>query len=212
MRILVALLGLMVSLVACADSQTPAKYEAGKHYVVLDNPVRTSNPNKIEVTEVFWYGCGHCFHFEPLVKAWKEKQADDVAFVRSPAMWNKDMELHARAFYTAKALGVLDTLHDPLFDAMNVRKKRLADEAEISELFVANGVDADKFAKVFNSFGVTGKVRQADARARSYRITGTPELVVDGKYRISTRAAGGQKEMLDVADFLVEKIRAERAK
>ncbi|MBB3169669.1 thiol:disulfide interchange protein DsbA/DsbL [Simiduia aestuariiviva] len=212
MRILVALVGLMVSLVACADAQTPAKYEEGKHYVVLDNPVRTSSADKIEVTEVFWYGCGHCFHFEPLVKAWKEKQADDVAFVRSPAMWNKAMELHARAFYTAAALNVLDTMHDPLFDAMNVRKKRLASEDEIAELFVANGVDAANFAKVFNSFGVTGKVRQADARARSYRITGTPELVVDGKYRISTRAAGGQQEMLDVADFLVAKIRAERAK
>ncbi|UTA47764.1 thiol:disulfide interchange protein DsbA/DsbL [Simiduia sp. 21SJ11W-1] len=212
MRILVAVLGLMVSLVACADSQGPAKYQEGKHYVVLDNPVRTANPNKIEVTEVFWYGCGHCFHFEPLVKSWKEKQADDVAFVRSPAMWNKTMELHARAFYTAKALGVLETLHDPIFDAMNVRKQRLANEAEIAELFVANGVDADKFAKVFNSFGVTGKVRQADARARSYRVTGTPELVVDGKYRISASAAGSQQAMLEVADFLVEKIRAERAK
>lgn len=211
MRIVVALVGLLVSLAACADSQAPAKYQAGTHYTVLDNPVRTADADKIEVTEVFWYGCSHCFHFEPLVKTWKAKLADDVAFVRSPAMWNKPMELHARAFYTAKALGVLEQLHEPLFEAMNVRKQRLADEAEISALFVANGVEADKFAKAFNSFGVTGQVRQADARARSYRITGTPELVVDGKYRISTKAAGGQQQMLDVADFLIEKIRAERA-
>jgi protein dithiol oxidoreductase (disulfide-forming) len=212
MRILVALAGLMISLVACADTQAPAKYQAGTHYTVLDNPVRTASPDKIEVTEVFWYGCSHCYHFEALINPWQDGLADDVAFVRSPAMWNKPMELHARAFYTAKALGVLEELHGPLFEAMNVGKQRLADEAEIAQLFMAKGVDADKFAKVFNSFGVTGQVRQADARARSYRITGTPELVVDGKYRVTTKAAGGQQQMLDIADFLVAKLRAERAK
>lgn len=212
MRIFVALFGLLVSLVACADAGTAGKYQAGVHYQVLDNPVRTANPDKIEVTEVFWYGCGHCYHFEPLIKTWKQSLADDVNFVKSPAMWNKPMELHARAFYAAQALGAEEQLNEPLFEALNVQRKRLATEAEIAELFTANGVDAEKFAKAFNSFGVTGQVRQADARARSYRITGTPELVVEGKYRISSKDAGGQPQMLEVANFLIEKVRAEKAK
>ena len=212
MRIFLALVGLMVSLVACADGAAPEKYQAGVHYTVLDAPVRTADASKIEVTEVFWYGCGHCFHFEPLVKPWAKQLPEDVAFVQSPAMWNGAMELHARAFYVAKALGISEQMHDPLFEAMNVAGKRLANEAEIKDLFVANGVDADKFTKAFGSFGVTGQVRQEDARARSYRITGTPELVVEGKYRISAKEAGGQAQMLEVASFLIEKVRAERAK
>ncbi|BFM10013.1 thiol:disulfide interchange protein DsbA [Simiduia litorea] len=212
MRIFLVLVGLMVSLVACADGKAPEKYQAGVHYTVLDTPVRTADASKIEVTEVFWYGCGHCYHFEPLIQPWKKTLADDVAFVQSPAMWNGAMELHARAFYVAKALGVSEQMHSPLFEAMNVAGKRLANEAEIQEIFVANGVDADKFTKAFGSFGVTGQVRQADARARSYRITGTPELVVEGKYRVSAKEAGGQPQMLEVANFLIEKVRAERAK
>lgn len=212
MRILVALIGLVVSLVACADGAAPEKYQAGVHYTVLDAPVRTADASKIEVTEVFWYGCGHCYHFEPLIQPWKKSLAEDVAFVQSPAMWNGAMELHARAFYVAKALGVSEQMHMPIFEAMNVQGKRLSSEAEIKDLFVANGVDAEKFSKAFGSFGVTGQVRQADARARSYRITGTPELVVEGKYRVSAKEAGGQPQMLEVASFLIEKARAERAK
>lgn len=210
MRLLVAFAALIMSLAACADAGVE-KYQAGKHYQVLDNPVRTANPDKIEVTEVFWYGCGHCYHFETPLKPWVAALADDVAFVKSPAMWHKTMELHARAYYAAKALGVEDQLNLPLFEALNVRKQKLDSESEIKALFEANGVDGAKFDKVFNSFGVTGQVRQADARARSYRISGTPELVVEGKYRISARDAGGQAEMLDVASFLIEKERAARA-
>lgn len=210
MRLLVAFAALVMSLAACADAGTE-KYQAGKHYQVLDTPVRTANPDKIEVTEVFWYGCGHCYHFETPLKPWVAGLADDVTFVKSPAMWHKTMELHARAFYAAKVLGVEEQLNTPLFEALNVRKERLDDEAEIRELFVANGVEGDKFDKVFNSFGVTGQVRQADARARSYRITGTPELVVNGKYRISAKDAGGQQQMLEVANYLIEKERAASA-
>lgn len=211
MRFLVALFGLVVSLAACADGTVEKpKYEAGVHYIVLDAPVRTADPKKIEVTEVFWYGCSHCFAFEPMAAKWKKTLPEDVNFLMSPAMWNGPMELHARAFYTAKALQVFDSMHMHLFNAMNIERKRLTDEDQIAELFVANGVAEADFRKAFNSFGVTGQVRQADARARSYRITGTPELVVNGTYRISAKEAGGQQQMLDVASFLVDKIRAEQ--
>jgi thiol:disulfide interchange protein DsbA len=211
MRILIAALGLMVSLAACAESDQPESiYKAGQHYAVLDQPVRTIDSSKIEVTEVFWYGCSHCFRFEPMLHQWKKKQTSDVLVRQSPAMWNKDMEIHARAFYTAKALNALDKVNQPLFNGLNVEKKRLNTEDELAKVFVAAGVDEDKFHKTFNSFGVTSQVKQADARARSYKVTGTPEIVVDGKYRVSARMAGGQSQMLDVVDTLVEQIRAKR--
>lgn len=211
MRVLLVVLAMMFSVAACAeDSATKPLYEAGVHYEVLDEPVRTRNPNKIEVTEVFWYGCGHCFHFEPLIHQWAGEQKADVDFQPSPAMWNNTMEVHARAFYTASALGVLDKLHQPLFNALNLENKRLNDENSLADLFVSHGVEREKFLKTFNSFGVTSQVKQANARARSYKITGTPEMVVDGKYRISSKLAGSQENMLKVADFLIQKIRSER--
>ncbi|WP_233709881.1 thiol:disulfide interchange protein DsbA/DsbL [Pseudomaricurvus albidus] len=211
MRVMAAIFALMFSLAACADEQAAAPaFKEGTHYVELDNPVRTKDPSKIEVTEVFWYGCGHCFQFEPIVHQWSEKLPADVAFVRSPAMWNGAMEVHAHAFYVAKALGILDEVHQPLFNALNLERKRLANVDELADFFAQYGVDKETFEKTYKSFGVTSQVKQADARARSYKITGTPEVVVNGKYRISARMAGGQKQMLDVADFLVAKIRDEQ--
>lgn len=189
-----------------------AEYVAGKHYELLETPVRTSNAAKIEVTELFWYGCGHCFVFEPLLAKWQQQLGDDVQVVRSPAIWHPTMELHARAYYTAKALGVLDKVHPALFDAMNVKQNKLATEDAIAELFVANGVDEDAFRKTFNSFGVSSAVRQADARQRSYKSAGTPELVVEGKYRISARMTGGHQGMLDVANHLIALEREQRVK
>lgn len=189
-------------------SMAAEQYVAGTHYEILEQPVRTRDSSKVEVVEVFWYGCGHCYNFEPLLKQWKKKQADDVDVWQSPAMWNSAMSTHARMFFTAKSLGVLDKLHDPLFTLMNVERKRLVDPDDIEDVFADFGVDRKDFRKTFKSFSVNSQVKQADARARSYKITGTPEMIVNGKYRVSGRLAGGQTEMLAVADFLVNKERA----
>jgi thiol:disulfide interchange protein DsbA len=171
------------------------EYKEGEHYDLITPAIRTADPGKIEVTEFFWYGCGHCFNFEPLITQWKKGLADDVEFVGSPAVWNQGMELHAKAYYAAQVLGVLDKLHPVLFQAMNVDRKRLASEEEIKALFTANGVSAEDFDAAFNSFGVGSQVRQANSRARAAKITGTPEMMVNGKYRISTRKAGNQANM-----------------
>ena len=192
---------------AFAQAQDGDNWVEGTHYDVITPAIRTAEPSKIEVTEFFWYGCGHCYNFEPMLEQWKKTLADDVVFIGSPAVWNKPMELHARAFYTAQALGVMDTMHPVIFQAMNVDRKRLSSEAEIKALFEANGVSADDFDKAYNSFGVGSQVRQANSKARAAKITGTPEMMVNGKYRISTRKAGGQANMLKLADYLIEKER-----
>lgn len=179
------------------------QYKAGTHYEVLKTPVHTSDPKRIEVAEVFWYGCSHCFTFEPMISAWAKQQPEDVEFVHSPAIWHKAMALHARAYYTAKALKVLDPVHQAIFEAMNLKKNKLATKEAISKIFVAHGVDLDKFNKTFDSFGVVSASKQADARQRSYNVRGTPEMVVNGKYRIDAKMAGGQGGMLKVADYLI---------
>lgn len=182
-------------------------YVAGKHYEVLPAPIATRNKKKVEVVELFWYGCSHCFDFEPMLITWKAKLSNDVDFHQMPAMWNPVMKLHAQAFYTAKALGILDRLHQSFFNTLNLEKKRINDEDSLAVYFSRFGVDKTKFDKTFNSFGVTSQVSLAESRARSYRIQGTPEIIVNGKYRVSSTMAGSQGNMLKVALFLVEKER-----
>jgi len=212
MRVFFAAMTFLFSFAACAESEAPKTvYKEGTHYVALESPVRTRDANKIEITEVFWYGCGHCYTFEALLHPWQKNLAEDVDYQSSPAMWNQDMTLHARAFYTAKALGVLDKMHSKIFSAMHVANDKLKSEHSIAKLFAKNGVDLDKFTRTFNSFGINSQVKQAEARARGYKITGTPEMIVDGKYRVSGRTAGSHEDMLKVVDFLIEKVRADKS-
>ena len=199
----VIVMSLAFNSLADSNEASTQQYVAGKHYEVLDTPVRTSDPERIETTEVFWYGCGHCFTFEPTIEAWQKTLPDDVVFVQSPAIWHPSMELHARAFYAAKALGVLDTMHSVIFKAMNLKKNKLATESAIAELFADHGVNQDKFTKMFNSFGVTSAVKQAEARQRGYQIKGTPEVVVNGKYRVTAQMGGSRTEMMEIIDYLI---------
>lgn len=201
--------GLLVLALLGSKLALAAGFEEGKNYIRLASPLPTLDKDKVEVVEFFWYGCIHCFHFEPTLRAWEAKQGDDVYLVGSPAMWNEAMKVHAQAYYTAEVLGVLDEVHEPLFAALNGSPRaRLDDEDALAKFFAQYGVADADFRKAFNSFGVTSLVRQADARARSTQIEGTPELLVNGKYRVSAGLAGGQDKMLEVVDFLVEKERA----
>ena len=190
------------------QGQQSKHYVAGKDYIVLDTPVRTRDRSKVEVVEVFWYGCSHCSTFDPIITAWKKRQAEDVDFWLSPAIWNGAMKLHAQAFFTAKALGVGEKLHKPFFSALLVERKKLNNPGQIEDFFARYGVPRKDFQKTFKSFSVNSQVKQADARARSYKVAGTPEIVVNGKYRVTAGLAGGQAQMLNVIDFLVNKERA----
>lgn len=210
-RLFLPLSLLFFALSCSAQGEGGKAYEAGVHYTEINSQVaRTAPRDKIEVAEFFWYGCGHCYTFEPLVGEWKKGLADDVAFRGIPAVWRDVMELHARAYYAAEVLGVLDTMHPVIFQAMHTDRKPLSSQDDIADLFEANGVAREDFDKAFNSFGVGSQVRQSLAAAKGAGLTGTPAMMVEGKYMISARQAGGQAQMLEVADYLVEKERAAR--
>jgi thiol:disulfide interchange protein DsbA len=187
-------------------------FKAGEHYDILPQAVRTANSGKIEINEVFSYGCGHCFNFQSELHPWVKKLPADVDFQSTPAVWGKNLELFARAYYAAKVLDVLDKVHMPIFDAIHVKKKSVKNQSDFEAIFVAEGVSKEKFSSAFNSFGTTSMVNQAKSRVRAYRVRGTPEVIVNGKYRVSTTKAGGFKGMLKVAEFLIEKERAAKAK
>jgi len=196
---------------AMCQAQTE-KYQQGVHYEVLPQAIRTANPDKIEVNEVFSYTCGHCFNFEAVLHPWSKQLADDVDFQQTPAVWQPALEPHARAYYSAAMLKVLDKVHMPIFEAIHVKREAVRTEADFAAIFAAQGIDSDKFSKAYNSFGMSSMVNQAKARVRGYRVQGTPEIIVNGKYRVSTRQTGGFDGMLSVADFLIEKERSAAAK
>jgi len=194
---------------AATVSAQPALYVEGTHYDEIASPVRTSDPNKIEITEIFWYGCPHCYAFEPLITSWEEKLPSDVAFVRSPGMWNQTMEIHAQIYYAAEALGVTDKIHDVAFSEIHQRRNYLQTEEAVKEMFVREGVESSAFDKVWNSFSVTSAVKRAGTRMRDYGVRGVPSMVVNGKYLVSVGGAvPTQTDLLKIVDFLVQKERS----
>jgi len=203
LMVVLALLPLAVSSYAQIE-----RYVAGTHYTELRNPVNTRDPSKVEVLEAFWYGCNHCFRFEPLVNDYKVNKPDYVDFVLFPAVWNGLMQIHAQAFYAAEALDALDKLHEPIYEAINLQGNRLQSERQIGDLFVEHGIERAAFERAFNSFAVRTRVNQAESRMSDYQIRSTPNIVVNGKYLITTgTAVPTQREMLEVVEFLVEKER-----
>jgi cyclophilin family peptidyl-prolyl cis-trans isomerase/predicted DsbA family dithiol-disulfide isomerase len=184
------------------------EYKEGEHYVVLDKPVATRDSSKVEVVEMFSYGCPHCFEFEPLVKNWSKQQDSDVDFWFFPAVWNKPMKLLAQAFYTAQELNVTEKIHLPLFSKVVLEQQSVRDEGDLADLFEKYGVNKKDFSQAFNSKTVTEQVVKAEQRVADYKPVGVPEIVVNGKYRIDRMRAGGQAEMLAVVDFLIKKERA----
>jgi len=187
------------------------KYKAGEHYDILPQQVRTANAEKIEVNEVFAYTCGHCFNFQAELHPWVKQLPEDVDFQSTPAIWQAKMEPYARAYYAAKILNVLEQVHTPIFEAIHLQKKSVSSEADFALIFEQSGVDQKKFSAAFSSFGTNSMVAQAKSRVRAYRVRGTPEIIVNGKYRVSTTTAGGFSEMLKVTEFLIQKERASPA-
>ena len=201
----------MMSWMSAAIQAQPALYVAGTHFEELPAAVRTNDPDKIEVLEVFWYGCGHCFRFQPLVDDWAHNAPDDVDYLRFPAIWNELMKVHARAYYTAESLNVVDKVHGPIFDAINLQNNRLQNERQLATLFASHGVSEEDFTRAFNSFPVNTKVNQAEQRMSEYQIRSTPNVIVNGKYLVTTNdAVRTQQDMLAIVDFLVARERAAR--
>jgi thiol:disulfide interchange protein DsbA len=187
-----------------SDAPTTGRFEMGTHYTRLSPTQPTSsNPDQIEVTEVFWYGCPHCFAFDPLLEEWRAQQPGYVNFVRVPAVWNPLLQLHARAFYTAEALGKSAEMHGEFFREIHERNNGLDSEAKLQEFFARFGVASEAFKMQFDSFAVQEKLQRADELNRRYRIESVPTIVVNGKYTTDAPQVGSYEELLTLVDELV---------
>jgi thiol:disulfide interchange protein DsbA len=205
MVILGSLASLTYSLASFAQAE---RYIAGTHYKVIEPTVRTAHADKIEVLEIFWYGCPGCYSFEPVLNDWALNRADDIDFVRFPGVFNSLMKVHAQIFYTLQALGITEQTHAKVFDALVPQRRAVRSEQQVMDLFVEFGVDRIAAEKAFNSFAVRTQTNQAEKLTRDYKPTGTPSMVVNGKYLVSLAGpVNNTQEVLRVVDFLAEKER-----
>lgn len=186
------------------------KFTEGEHYVrMVPSQPTFGGADKIEVAEFFWYGCGHCYDFEPTINSWETTKPADVRFVRIPAMWNDPMRIHAQLYYTEEVLVRNGKIADPagfrsaVFEEFHRRNNQLLTEASITSLFERFGVDADDFQKTWGSFEVAQSMRKAQDLARRYSIAGVPAVVVNGKYRTGGAEAGSYPRLIEVIDELV---------
>ncbi len=204
----------LIALLGCSnDEQTTfeagngEKFRAGVHYELLDNPTKVRDPSKIEVTEVFWFGCNHCYALEPYIARWKRDIPLDVTFIKSPATWNDMLKTHATIYYTAKALGIEQQFVPAAFNTIQNEGKILTGNTELEYYFRGFDVQKDRYKAVSTSFGVRNAVDQADKKMKEWKVTGVPSLVVNGKYKVAASRSVRTDELFDVVDFLIEKER-----
>jgi thiol:disulfide interchange protein DsbA len=206
MKFLLTALLTLISFTASADPQP------GNEYMLTQQLIATDNPAKIEVVELFWYGCPHCHDLEPVLNPWVSKLPKDVVFKRVPGIPRPDWMTMAKAYYTMEALNVLEKLHAPLFATLHPKASFKAndDAATINWIAIQGGLDRKKVEETFNSFSVNTKVMRASQIFRASGATGVPTLLIDGKYITGPTLAGGGPEALKVADYLIDKARKEK--
>jgi thiol:disulfide interchange protein DsbA len=194
---------------AVAQKDAPQwQFSEGQHFTALTTAQGTSSaPDVIEVAEVFWYGCPHCFNFDPYLKKWAPELPDDVRFIRLPVMWNPTNQIHARIFYTAEALNKLDVMHDAIFKEMHANRKPLTSEDDIRNFFSRFDVSEEEFNSTFRSFGVESKLKRAKNLTQRYRVQSVPLLVINGKYLTTGPGVKNFDDMLAVAEELIERER-----
>ena len=206
-----ASLGLAWAGAAQAQAQVQAQGAPveGQHYVRLSTPVPVAlaADKKVEVVEFFWYGCPHCYAFEPMLDAWVKRLAPDVAFRQVPVGFMVPHQMHQKLFYALEEMGQLPALHNKIFAAIHQQNRRLSSESDIMAFVSANGVDGAKFSAAFKSFGVNTKATRAKQLADAYKIDGVPALGVHGRFYTSGALAGSNERAMAVADFLIQRAR-----
>ena len=196
-----ALIVLVLSLFC--SSAFSKDYQEGRHYELIE-PLPTRNPEKIEVIEFFWFGCGHCFSLEQLIKDWKSEVSSEVDFFRLPVVWNAQTKTHAKLFFATETLKVPEAIQG-IFSAIHYNRKMMLSDKEVIPFFQGYGIQEDQYLAATNSFGLKNNLRKAELFAFKYGIKGVPAFIVNGKYKVSATREIGTEDLLDVVNYLIEK-------
>ena len=181
---------------------THGEYKLGVDYVLVDNPLPVKKDGIVEVTESFWYGCNHCYSFEPAVNLWESKLNDDVKLTKMPITWGGIHQLHAALYYTIESLKLDPSTHSAVFVTIHKEGNFLQSPAAIEDFLSKFGVAPEVTKQYLNSFTVKQKVNRGIKHSRQLKISSVPMMIVDGKYIIQSK--GSFNEMLKVVDHVVE--------
>ena len=197
------LLGLAFCAMFSGSAIAQLAFVEGSDYQLISPAVKTSPPDKVVVTEVFWYGCPHCFRFEPYVEKWSANLPEGVIFEQVPSSLNPRWTEHARAYYAFQLMGVLEQTHRAFFDAIHLKRQRLHDVDSMAAFVAERGLDEKAFREYYSSFPVETQIRKNIQKEKRYGHSGVPAVIVNGKYLVSASSAGSNERMIQIMDFLV---------
>jgi thiol:disulfide interchange protein DsbA len=201
---------LMLSFSTIAFAESPVM---GSEFDAVAQNISTDNPAKIEVMEIFWYGCSHCYQMEAPLHAWVKKLPSDVYFKRMPGLPNPSWAPMAKAFYAMETLGVSEKLHTKLFDAIHKTKTLIPtdEKAAIDWMTAQSGMDKIKVEQAFKSFTMNSSLNRAAQIFKATGATGVPSLVIDGKFITSATMNGGNEQALKTTDYIIDNVRKDKA-
>lgn len=192
-----------VSAQEAAVAKAQKKYISGTHYTELESTFGTDNDKQVIVYEFFGYKCPHCSNFQTYMKPWHNKLPKNVKLVRIPVVFQPGWDILAKAYYTAETMGIIEKTHQPLFDAIHKQRKNFRSIEDLASWFESEfSVDKAAFLSTANSFMIDSKVRQGNNMMVKMKITSTPALVVNGKYKPNVKALGTIPAMLDLVSHL----------
>ena len=197
------LLGLAFCVMFSGSAVAQMAFVAGSDYQLISPAVKSSQPDKVVVTEIFWYGCPHCFRFEPYVEKWSANLPEGVIFEQLPSSLNPRWTEHARAYYSFQLMGQLEQIHRPFFDAIHLKRERLNSVDTIAEFVSEQGLDEKAFREYYFSFPVETQIRKNVQKEKLYGHNGVPAVIVNGKYLVSGSLAGSNERMIQIMNFLV---------
>jgi len=203
-KVIIALSLLFGSQLAMAQLEP---YQEGVHYFKIGQVPADTGSDTVEVTELFSYGCSHCNTFEPYLESWNQSKAENVTYNRiAVAFGRRAWEMMARAYITAEMLGIEDESHIAMMDAIWKERKQFRTVDELADFYTQFGIERSAFLANYQSFAADSQLRKSQRDVQLFGITGTPSMVVNRKYRVtSSKAVGDFNIMLDVVDFLVSK-------
>ena len=184
------------------NTNLQAEYKLGKDYQLIDNPLPVRQDGMVEVSEIFWYGCNHCYSFESTINNWDANKPDYVKFSKMPVTWSQIHQLHASLYHTIEALKLGKGAHTAVFTTIHKENNFLASQKSVVKFLSKLGVEEEKSKQYLNSFAVKQKVSRGIQVSKQLRITSVPMIIVDGKYMIVSKPS--RQEMLEVLDYVVE--------
>lgn len=179
-----------------------ASAQQGNGYKLIKPQLNTRVSDKVEVVEFFWFGCPHCYAFEPAINAWKQDKPDYIEFVREAPPLNPAWETHSRSFYAAELMGVTDSFVEPMFNAIHFEGRLLRSPRQIARFAGELGIDSDKFANTMNSFAANAKIEQSMQMAAGAGLTGVPSIMINGKFLTGGSLAGTHENIINIINEL----------